>query len=193
MYLPYIYMHNDSPNVLLSLFLSLHRPCLTWRDIQSLLVYTARPIDLQEVEWTTNGCGFRHSHQHGFGVLDAYRLTTAAQVHDTPTIALIHVQGNLHYQESIMRTNVHNKRFLALIDNILSPLITLIKGVYISISPPQVWPLLPDSLSWSSPIQNANMEIPPTEEWMVLNFTVNANDLPAGLVTLEHVAISVSL
>ena len=58
------------------------RPCLTWHDIQSLLVYTAVPIDLQDVDWTTNGAGLRHSHQHGFGVLDAYRLTMAARVNN---------------------------------------------------------------------------------------------------------------
>ena len=64
----------------MSLLSHYDRPCLTWHDVQSLLVYTARPIDIQDVEWTNNGGGFRHSHQHGFGVMDAYRLTMAARV-----------------------------------------------------------------------------------------------------------------
>lgn len=111
------------------------RPCLTWHDIQNLLVYTAVPIDLQDVDWTTNGAGLRHSHQHGFGVLDAYRLTMAARV----------------------------------------------------------WPLLPESSTWSSRIQHVDLELPYSDTWMESNITVYDNDLPSTLSTLQHVAISVTL
>ncbi|PIO31684.1 hypothetical protein AB205_0098170, partial [Aquarana catesbeiana] len=31
-------------------------------------------------EWETNGAGFSHSHQHGFGLLNAWRLTNAAKI-----------------------------------------------------------------------------------------------------------------
>ncbi|MEE6527788.1 hypothetical protein FKM82_029413, partial [Ascaphus truei] len=30
--------------------------------------------------WETNGAGFSHSHQHGFGLLNAWRLTNAAKI-----------------------------------------------------------------------------------------------------------------
>lgn len=43
-------------------------------------MYSAVPIDNTDGEWSTNGASFMHSHQHGFGVLDAYRLTRSAQV-----------------------------------------------------------------------------------------------------------------
>lgn len=56
------------------------RPCLTWRDVQSVIVYSAVPIDISDADWSSNSAKFRHSHQHGFGVLDAYRLTMTAQV-----------------------------------------------------------------------------------------------------------------
>ena len=57
-----------------------YRPCLTWRDVQSLVVYTVLPIDFVDAQWVENRAGFNHSHLHGFGVLDAYRLTMAAKV-----------------------------------------------------------------------------------------------------------------
>lgn len=57
----------------------LSRPCLTWRDVQSLIVYTVLPIDFLDAQWVENRAGFNHSHLHGFGLLDAYRLTMAAK------------------------------------------------------------------------------------------------------------------
>lgn len=31
-------------------------------------------------DWRVNGAGFHHSHQHGFGLLNAWRLVNAAKV-----------------------------------------------------------------------------------------------------------------
>ena len=56
-----------------------HRNCLTWRDVQSILVYSAVKVDVSGAEWVENGAGFHHSDQHGFGLMDAYRLTTVAR------------------------------------------------------------------------------------------------------------------
>ena len=36
------------------------------------------------VHWQTNKAGFHHSHKHGFGLLDAWRLVNAAKVAITP-------------------------------------------------------------------------------------------------------------
>ena len=54
------------------------RPCLTWRDVQSILVYSAVKVDVKEAKWVLNGAGFHHSDQHGFGLMNASRLTLAA-------------------------------------------------------------------------------------------------------------------
>ncbi|XP_053308262.1 proprotein convertase subtilisin/kexin type 7 [Spea bombifrons] len=54
------------------------RPCLTWRDVQHIIVFTATKYE--DYLWETNGAGFSHSHQHGFGLLNAWRLTNAAKV-----------------------------------------------------------------------------------------------------------------
>ncbi|XP_063959780.1 proprotein convertase subtilisin/kexin type 7-like [Lytechinus pictus] len=56
------------------------KPCLSWRDVQHIIVYSASKIDEKKGEWTVNAAGFHHSHKHGFGVLKAWRLVNAAKV-----------------------------------------------------------------------------------------------------------------
>ncbi|MCJ8744816.1 hypothetical protein PDJAM_G00122920 [Pangasius djambal] len=71
------------------------RPCLTWRDIQHIITYTATQYDT-DVDWETNGAGFHHSHKHGFGLLNAWRLVNAAKVWETvPLLA--------SYQSPVLR------------------------------------------------------------------------------------------
>uniref|UniRef100_A0A2K6LF16 Proprotein convertase subtilisin/kexin type 7 n=1 Tax=Rhinopithecus bieti TaxID=61621 RepID=A0A2K6LF16_RHIBE len=56
------------------------RPCLTWRDVQHIIVFTATRYEDRRAEWVTNEAGFSHSHQHGFGLLNAWRLVNAAKI-----------------------------------------------------------------------------------------------------------------
>ncbi|KAG5269507.1 hypothetical protein AALO_G00202810 [Alosa alosa] len=56
------------------------RACLTWRDVQHIIAYTATQYTDKLANWETNGAGFHHSHQHGFGLLNAWRLVNAAKV-----------------------------------------------------------------------------------------------------------------
>ncbi|XP_058519848.1 proprotein convertase subtilisin/kexin type 7 [Ochotona princeps] len=56
------------------------RPCLTWRDVQHIIVFTATQYEDRHADWITNEAGFSHSHQHGFGLLNAWRLVNAAKV-----------------------------------------------------------------------------------------------------------------
>lgn len=56
------------------------RPCLTWRDIQHIIVFTATQYEDHHADWLTNEAGFSHSHQHGFGLLNAWRLVNAAKI-----------------------------------------------------------------------------------------------------------------
>ncbi|XP_055279055.1 proprotein convertase subtilisin/kexin type 7 isoform X2 [Moschus berezovskii] len=56
------------------------RPCLTWRDVQHIIVFTATRYEDHRADWITNEAGFSHSHQHGFGLLNAWRLVNAAKV-----------------------------------------------------------------------------------------------------------------
>ncbi|XP_070282217.1 proprotein convertase subtilisin/kexin type 7 isoform X2 [Myotis yumanensis] len=56
------------------------RPCLTWRDVQHIIVFTATQYEDRRADWVTNEAGFSHSHQHGFGLLKAWRLVNAAKI-----------------------------------------------------------------------------------------------------------------
>ncbi|XP_048733995.2 furin-like protease kpc-1 isoform X2 [Ostrea edulis] len=46
-------------------------PSLTWRDMQHIVVMTARKANLEASDWTTNGVGRLVSHSFGFGLMDA--------------------------------------------------------------------------------------------------------------------------
>ncbi|XP_053222261.1 proprotein convertase subtilisin/kexin type 7 isoform X1 [Podarcis raffonei] len=56
------------------------RPCLTWRDIQHIIVFTATKYEDNRASWDVNQAGLSHSHQHGFGLLNAWRLVNAAKI-----------------------------------------------------------------------------------------------------------------
>lgn len=59
------------------------RPCLTWRDVQHIIVFTATKYEDRHARWDPNQAGLSHSHQHGFGLLNAWRLVNAAKVWET--------------------------------------------------------------------------------------------------------------
>ncbi|XP_013881486.1 proprotein convertase subtilisin/kexin type 7 isoform X2 [Austrofundulus limnaeus] len=71
------------------------RPCLSWRDVQHIIAFTATKCDAS-ADWRVNGAGFHHSHQHGFGLLNAWRLVNAAKVWES-------VPFLVSYQSSVMK------------------------------------------------------------------------------------------
>ncbi|PWA20532.1 hypothetical protein CCH79_00003564 [Gambusia affinis] len=74
------------------------RPCLTWRDVQHIVAFTATQCDMT-ADWRVNGAGFHHSHQHGFGLLNAWRLVNAAKVWES-------VPFLVSYQSSVIKEDV---------------------------------------------------------------------------------------
>lgn len=46
-------------------------PELGWRDVQHLLVHTARAVDVNDADWSYNGAGLHVNHKYGFGLVDA--------------------------------------------------------------------------------------------------------------------------
>ena len=44
---------------------------LTWRDVQHILVHSARVNDANDNGWGVNGAGHDVSHKYGFGAVDA--------------------------------------------------------------------------------------------------------------------------
>lgn len=54
-------------------------PRLTWRDMQHLVVRTAKPNNLHAPDWRPNGVGRNVSHAFGYGLMDAYAMVQLAQ------------------------------------------------------------------------------------------------------------------
>ena len=55
------------------------RPDLTWRDVQHILVRSARMIDESDPGWEFNGAGRMLHERYGFGAIDAGAALTIAQ------------------------------------------------------------------------------------------------------------------
>ncbi|KAJ8256544.1 hypothetical protein COCON_G00186960 [Conger conger] len=77
------------------------RPCLTWRDVQHIIAYTATKYEDRRADWKTNGAGFHHSHQHGFGLLNAWRLVNAAKVWESVPFLVSYQSPVLSEEEPI--------------------------------------------------------------------------------------------
>lgn len=60
------------------LSLSNSSPDLTWRDVQHIVIHSAR-ITINDGSWIQNGAGFHVSPNFGFGVLDCSRMVMLAQ------------------------------------------------------------------------------------------------------------------
>ena len=54
-------------------------PALTWRDIQHIMVRTARPGNLKSPDWRVNGVGRKVSHSYGYGLMDAEAMVKLAR------------------------------------------------------------------------------------------------------------------
>lgn len=52
---------------------------LTWRDMQHIVVRTARPENLRAKDWKTNGVGRNVSHSFGYGLMDAAAMVELAR------------------------------------------------------------------------------------------------------------------
>ena len=52
---------------------------LTWRDVQQIIVESARKNDASDSGWNTNGAGHEFNHKYGFGVIDAGHAVSLAE------------------------------------------------------------------------------------------------------------------
>ena len=52
---------------------------LTWRDVQHILVHSARQNDKNDGSWNVNGAGHDVSHKYGFGAIDAGAAVALAE------------------------------------------------------------------------------------------------------------------
>ncbi|KAM6044790.1 proprotein convertase subtilisin/kexin type 7 isoform 2-T2 [Theristicus caerulescens] len=77
------------------------RPCLTWRDVQHIIVFTTTKYEDRHAKWDVNQAGFSHSHQHGFGLLNAWRLVNAAKIWESVPYLASYVSPALKEGKSI--------------------------------------------------------------------------------------------
>jgi subtilisin family serine protease len=63
---------------IVALMLQAH-PALSWRDVQQILMTTARRNDPANRGWTTNVAGYHVNHSYGFGLVDAKAAVAAAR------------------------------------------------------------------------------------------------------------------
>ncbi|XP_053671627.1 furin-like protease 1, isoforms 1/1-X/2 [Anopheles nili] len=56
---------------------------LTWRDLQHIVVRTAKPGNLIDQNWSVNGVGRRVSHSFGYGLMDAAAMVRLARAWKT--------------------------------------------------------------------------------------------------------------
>ncbi|KAL8583647.1 hypothetical protein ACOMHN_037371 [Nucella lapillus] len=54
-------------------------PFVTWRDMQHIVVETAKPDNLHAPDWVHNGAGKKVSHSFGFGLMDASAMVILAR------------------------------------------------------------------------------------------------------------------
>ena len=74
---------------------------LTWRDVQHILVNSARMNDASDTSWELNGAGHDVSHKYGFGVVDAGAAVSMAE-----TWSLVGEEVNLSFSPSITSTTI---------------------------------------------------------------------------------------
>ncbi|XP_046400886.1 furin-like protease 1 isoform X2 [Ischnura elegans] len=56
---------------------------LTWRDMQHIVVRTAKPANLRAPDWSVNGVGRNVSHSFGYGLMDASAMVRLARTWKT--------------------------------------------------------------------------------------------------------------
>ncbi|XP_071450401.1 furin-like protease kpc-1 [Hetaerina americana] len=56
---------------------------LTWRDMQHIVVRTAKPANLKAPDWSVNGVGRNVSHSFGYGLMDASAMVRMARTWKT--------------------------------------------------------------------------------------------------------------
>jgi len=54
-------------------------PGLSWRDVQHIVVKTARPLNLKAPDWSSNALGRKISHSFGYGLMDTGAMVKAAK------------------------------------------------------------------------------------------------------------------
>ena len=81
---------------------------LTWRDVQQILVESARKNDASDSGWNTNGAGHEFNHKYGFGVVDAGHAVDLAKTWTTLDPEVNLSSGRITVSQSIPDNDPNN-------------------------------------------------------------------------------------
>ncbi|MBL4632925.1 MAG: proprotein convertase P-domain-containing protein, partial [Kofleriaceae bacterium] len=76
-------------------------PALTWRDVQGVLIESARKNDPTNNNWLVNGAGYDVSLNYGFGAVDAHAATQLAQTWTNFGAEQVATSGTIAVSQSI--------------------------------------------------------------------------------------------
>ncbi|MBN3312594.1 PCSK7 convertase, partial [Atractosteus spatula] len=176
------------------------RPCLTWRDVQHIIVYTATKYEDKRAGWKTNGAGLHHSHQHGFGLLNAWRLVNAAKVWESVPFLVSYQSPELKeeaeilaFPEKLVLTwNGPEKTPPLRVSSLDVPLLV----IYTERKKEKLFPSIPVPARRSGkpafPVQ-ATIALMSDERGGALRKMTAADLRQSGMLTLEHVAITLTM
>lgn len=77
------------------------RSDLHWRDVQGLIANTSHIVDATDPDWSSNSNGYHHSHNYGFGRIDAPDLITRARTWTSMSPQQGFSSGTIHVNRAI--------------------------------------------------------------------------------------------
>lgn len=80
-------------------------PQLTWRDVQHVLIDSARRNDPSDADWTQNGSGRWVNHKYGYGAVDAEAAVALAETWTTVTPEVAASSGTRFVSQAIPDNN----------------------------------------------------------------------------------------
>ncbi|MCH2100375.1 MAG: S8 family serine peptidase [Planctomycetes bacterium] len=86
-------------------------PSLTWRDVQHVLVHSARKCDPNQSNWSQNGSGHDINYNYGFGAADAGAATALAATWNNVSAEQVYNSGTINYGQQIPDNDENGLQF----------------------------------------------------------------------------------
>lgn len=86
-------------------------PTLTWRDVQHVLVHSARQCDPSQSNWSQNGAGHDINYNYGFGAVDAGAATALAASWNNVSAEQVYNSGKITYGQQIPDNDSNGLQF----------------------------------------------------------------------------------
>ncbi|MFK7819508.1 MAG: S8 family serine peptidase [Planctomycetaceae bacterium] len=94
-------------------------PSLTSRDVNHIIASTSQQIDENNPDWVVNGGGFHHSHEYGFGMIDAAAAVEAAIGHTPVPDEIVFSTRNQSVGTPIPDDNASGASFTITVDELI--------------------------------------------------------------------------